>query len=187
SAIKALGNVMSQARRKVASHSVSTADARRLIDLDITAGAVLQHRGTKLLEGAGKLSVKQDLQLLSALADAAYGAGLLVLREHESAQKTISDLIANEHPSREEFAQGVRQAGRIIEWAQANATLPYAEVWAQWSLLMPQVAGIGDDVLRGSPLLLFAKVYGSLDDYASGTGAKRHEVFGSELTGGVRV
>ncbi len=186
-AMRALGQLMMEARRTVAAGKVSHADARRLIDLDITAAAVLQHRGLKLLESGAKLTIKQDLEMLSALTDAAYGAGLLVAREHESAQKTLAELMANDHPSREEFAQGVRQAGRIVEWAQANATLPYAEVWAQWTLLMPQVAGIGDDILRGSPLLLFAKVYGQLDDYAAGAGAKRHEIFGKEVTGDVRV
>ena len=57
--------------------------------------------------------------------------------------------MSNSSPrSPRKFARNLRQAGRIVEWAQANATLPYAEVWAEWNLLMPAVAGISDDILR---------------------------------------
>jgi hypothetical protein len=185
--ISALGKVMLEARRAVAAHGVSAADARRLIDLDITAGAVLQSRATALLEGKQALSARQDLELLAASVDGAYGAGLLVAREHEAARKTIGELLANDKPARGEFAEQVRQIGRTVEWTQANATLPYSEVWPQWTLLMPQVAMIGDDVLRSSPMLLFAQIYTRLDDYAAGSGAKKHEIFGTEVTGGLRV
>jgi len=186
-AVATLGKFMMQARQAVAARTTSFADARRLIDLDITAGAVMQGRGNKLLESNKGLTVKQNLQLLSALVDAAYGAGQLVAREREAAQKTIAGLLADDNPARGDFSRELRQAGRVVEWAQANALLPYAEVWAQWTLLMPQVALIGDDVLRGSPLLLFAQVYERLDGFAAGSGVKRHDFFGTEVTKEVRA
>lgn len=186
-AVASLGTLMMEARRSIATRKLTTADARRLIDLDITAGSVMQRRASALLSGSSKLTVRHNIELLAALTDGAYGAGLLVAREREAAQATLAALLANEDPTREEFTRGVRQAGRIVEWAQANATLPYAEVWAQWTLLMPQVATISDDILHGSPLLLFAQVFSRLDDYASGSGAKRHDLFGAEITGEVRV
>lgn len=186
-AMASLGQLMMKARLAVAAHQVSKADARRLIDLDITAGAVMQKRGSALLDGGAPLSVRQNIDLLAALTDAAYGCGLLVMREHDAARKTLAEIEADESPSRGDFARELKQAGRIVEWAQANATLPYAEVWGQWTLLMPQVAGIGDDILRSSPLLLFAQVYSRLDDYAAGAGVKRHDLFGAEVTSEVRV
>ena len=33
-----------------------------------------------------------------------------------------------------------RQAERAVEWAQSNATLAFAEVWAPWTYLLPQTA-----------------------------------------------
>lgn len=185
--IEALGRFMAAAREAVASGSASSADRRRLIDLDITAGAVLQSRGDRLLaEGTG-LSVGQSLALLSALTDAAYGAGLLVDRERDAAGATIARMLSNAEPSREQFSRELRQAGRVVEWAQVNSILPYAEVWPQWTLLMPQVVGIADDILRSSPLLLYAQIYGRLDDYAMGSQARRHEFFGAEVTKEVRA
>lgn len=186
-AMAALGAFMRDARRAVAAKSVTIPDARRLIDLDITAAAVMQARGNALLADQAKLTARQSLQLLSALTDAAYGCGLLVHREHEAAQKVLAKMLADASPTREEFARNLRLAGRIVEWAQVNATLPYAQVWAQWTLLMPQIAGIGDDVLRSSPLLLYAKVYGRLDTFASGAGVRHHDLFGTDVTNDVRV
>src|SRR5262249_37591442 len=45
----ALGKMMAAARNAVAQHRNATADARRLVDLDITAAQVLQQRGSTLL------------------------------------------------------------------------------------------------------------------------------------------
>lgn len=186
-AVAALGRFMAAARTTVAAKKVSIADARRLIDLDITAGAVMQRRGTACLEGGAGLAVGRFVDLLAAFTDGTYGAGLLVAREHEAALETLAALKADAGPERAVFAKNLRQAGRVVEWAQANATLPYAEVWAEWTLLMPAVAGIRDDVLRSSPLLLFAEAFARLDAYAAGSGVKRHEVFGTEFTKDVRV
>jgi phosphohistidine swiveling domain-containing protein len=186
-ALVSLGRFMAAARSAGAARRASAADGRRLIDLAITAGAVVQRRGGALMEAKASLTVARHLELLAALTDAAYGAGLLVAREREAAQRTLAAMLADPSPRRADFAANLRQAGRVVEWAQANATLPYAEIWAEWTLLMPSVAGIGDDILRGSPLLLFADVYARLDGYAAGSGTKRHEVFGSEFTKDVRV
>jgi len=186
-AMTALGRFMKTCREMVAGRTVQVADARRLIDLDITAGAVMQKRGAALLAGdKGGLTVHQNLELLAALTDAAYGAGQLVRRELESARKTLDGLTKMSNPERGDFQKELRQAGRVVEWAQANAILPYAEVWPQWTFLMPEVALIGDDILRSSPLLLYAQVYGRLDEFAAGA-VQRHDFFGAEVTREVRA
>jgi len=186
-AISHLGDLMVRARQTIAKRRISTADARRLIDLDITAAAVMQGRGNALLERGSGLSAKQHLEILAALTDAAYGSGLLNQREHEAASATLARLIAEPKTKRQDFAHDLEQAERVVEWAQANATLPYAEVWAPWVLLLPRVASIGDDVLRSSPLLLYARVARHLDDYAAGSAAMRHDLFGAEVSTEVRA
>jgi hypothetical protein len=187
-AMTALGRFMRSCRENVAARSAGVADLRRLIDLDITAAAVMQKRGSALLSGdkAAGLTVHQNVELLAALTDAAYGAGQLVARELESARKTLDGLLKMSNPERGEFQRELRQAGRVVEWAQANAILPYAEVWPQWTFLMPEVGLIGDDILRSSPLLLYAQVYGRLDEFAAGA-VQRHDFFGTEVTREVRA
>jgi hypothetical protein len=185
--LSALAQLMVTARQTVAAKKVSTADQRRLIDLTITAATVLNRRGTALLESKTGLTAKQNLQVLTALTNATYAVGLLNLRERDAALGSLQELIAKPNPGRKEFSQGLEQAERVVEWAQANATLPFAEVWAQWTYLMPQVAGIGDDILRGSPLLIYAKVARRLDDFASGGARVKHDFFGKALDADVRA
>ena len=156
-------------RQTVAARKVSYRDARHLIDFDITAAGVIQHRGNALLEGGDGLSVKQHLQLLNALSDAAYGVGLLGAREHDAVAGALRDLRSAPQQSRQRFTANLKAAERVVEWAQANAVAAFEEVWAQWTFLLPQTASIRDDILRSSPLLLYAHVAGRLDDYASGS------------------
>ena len=186
-AITALGQLMALVRQSVAARAVSPADARRLIDLDITAAADLQSRGSKLLDSGAQLTAKQNLQLLAALTDATYGVGLLAGRERDAALATLRELMAAPTQSRAAFADKLHEAERVVEWAQGNATLAFAEVLAQWELVMPQVAGIRDDILRGSPLLLYAPVARRLSDFAEGGQRVHHDLFGAQVDTDVRA
>src|SRR5262249_27992370 len=71
--------------------------------------------------------------------------------------------------------------------AQSNAMLPFAEVMAQWEQVLPQTAGIRDDILRGSPLLLYAQVSRRLDDFAQGKQRIHHDIFGTAVDTGLRA
>jgi hypothetical protein len=186
-AIVSMGRLMAQARQRVGTRTLAAADARRLIDLVITAAADLQRRGSALVEGRAQLSAKRNLQLLGALTDATYGAGLLGKRELDAASAALRELAASPSQTRATFTDKLNEAQRIVEWAQANATLPFAEVLAPWELVLPQIAGIRDDILRGSPLLLYAQVSRRLEDFAQGKQRIRHNLFGAELDGGLRA
>src|SRR5262249_50219377 len=72
-------------------------------------------------------------------------------------------------------------------WAQSNAVLAFAPVWGPWTFLMPQVASIRDDILRSSPLLLYAQVAQRLDAYAAGPQRLRPQLFGAEVETDVRA
>ena len=186
-AISSLAQLMVLDRQTVAARKASAADARRLVDLNITAAGVIQQRGNTLLQSGTGLSVKQYLQLLSALTDATYGAGLLGERERTASIDALHDLLAAPQQSRHEFTAKLQAAERAVEWAQTNAVLAFAEVWAPWTYLLPQTASIRDDILRSSPLLLYAQVARRLDDYAAGSQRTRHDLFGTEFDTDVRA
>lgn len=185
--LRQLSAIMVLARKTVGAKESSVADRRRLIDLDVTAAAVLQQMGSKLFDSEQPLTVKQHLEILAALTDGTYAVGLLTDREREAAESTLRELLANPNPTRADFQRGLDQAQRVVEWAQANSTLPFAEVWAPWTFLMPQVAGISDDILRASPLLLYARVSEKLDEFAAGSSRPRQELFGKTFEGEVRA
>ncbi|MBP1686477.1 MAG: hypothetical protein H6Q33_2620 [Deltaproteobacteria bacterium] len=186
-ALSSLGRFMALARQTVAARQASPADARRLVDLNISAAGVMTQRGSTLLETGSPLAVAQSLQLLLALTDGTYGSGLLYAREHQAATDALRTLLATRKPSRAQFIEQLRQAQRAVEWAQSNAELAFAEVWAPWTFLLPQTAGIRDDILRSSPLLLYARIAQRLDDYAAGTHGTRHDLLGAESSAGVRA
>src|SRR5262249_18419094 len=131
-AISALAQLMMLDRQMVAARQVGAGDARRLVDLSITAAGVIQQRGNALLQSGAQLSVRQSVQLLSALTDATYGAGLLGERERAASSDALRDLLATPKQPRQDFTERLQASERAVEWAQSNAVLAFAEVWAPW-------------------------------------------------------
>ncbi len=185
-AIEAIGTMMANARRAALTRRIAPADMRRLVDLDITAAQVLQQRVSTLLADPN-VTAKQHVQMLRALTDAAYGAGLLNAREHDSATAALRELAAKDEPERVEFARRLRAAQRVTEWAQGNTELAFAEVMDAWSFLLPDSAKIRDDVLRGSPLILYAEVARRLDDFVAGGNRPKHRFFDETVESDVRA
>ncbi len=185
--IASLADMMVVARKEVAKRSTSPADARRLIDLSITAATVIQSRGSAFLESAETQTVEQYLRLLHALTEASYGVGLLTERERSVATGNLAALLNEPKVSRGQLMRALDQASRIVAWAQEGALLAFAEVWEAWTFLLPEVGLIGDDILRGSPLLLFGQAITRLENYISGKERVRHEVMGKEFTADVRA
>lgn len=185
--IEGMGQIMMKARQAVGEAKVSTADRRRLIDLSVTASAVIQKEGSDLLASNEPITVRQDLELLAALCDAAYGAGLLNKREWKAATENLREAADESSLTREELQQTVRRAKRVVEWAQTGVMLAFEEVRAPWAFLLPSTAFIADDVLRGSPLLLYAGFLDRLETHASGAEPVRHKIFGKEVSSDVRA
>src|SRR5207302_9751623 len=71
--------------------------------------------------------------------------------------------------------------------ARSPTLFPYTTLFRSWTSLLPQVNGIADDVLRGSPLLVFADVTRRLDDLAAGRTPMHHDTFGTAVDTGVRA
>jgi len=183
-AIAGLADVMVRARRAVAAREGPPADARRLIDIAITSAALIQARGSAWLETKG--TAKEHLRVLAALVDAAYGSGLLTERERAEGSRMLAPLLGAGSVSQADLAAGMRRIERVVEWAHLSANVAFAEVLAPWMFLLPQVSGIGDDILRGSPLLLFGDVTRRLDDLAAGQTPMHHDLFGTAFDAGVR-
>jgi hypothetical protein len=182
-----LADLMVFARRTVEAKQVSPADARRLIDLSITAAAVLQRRGTDLLAAGTPLPARRHVEWLVGLTDAAYGAGLVMERERTAAVENLRTLLGESSWGRVELDRRLDQAERVVEWAQRGVQYSFEEVRAAWSHLMPETALLGDDVLRGSPLLLYGQVLERLENFATGSEPVRHEIFGASFERDVRA
>ena len=185
--IAGLADVMVAAREIVRSGAGSAGDRRRVIDISITAAAVIQRRGSDLLTSNQPLTLRQNLRLLGSLADAAYGAGLLAPREWKAATADLGALESRKEISAADLVQALRRAKRVVEWSQTGVTLAFEEVRAPWNLLLPSTAFIPDDVLRGSPLLLYAGFLERIETHASGAEPIQHVFFGIPMTANVRA
>ena len=186
-AIASLSDIMALGRRSVAERVVSPDDARRLIDLNVTAATVIQSRGSAYLDSGKLQTVEQHLQLLAALTNASYGVGLLSERERRAAVAILRTALDKSRMGQIEFIQLLDQVNRVIEWAHTGALLAFAEVWPEWTYVLPEIVLIGDDILRGSPLLLFGQTMTRIKDYTAGQQRKRHQIFGAEVTTQIRA
>lgn len=185
--IGALGDVMVLARQTVEAKKVSPGDRRRLIDLAITAAAMTQQKGAGLLETGEELSARQHVELLIALTQGAYGSGLLMERERAAATRNLGAILAGPAPTRAQLQGQLDDAARVVEWAQRTTLYAFEEVSEPWEYLLPAVTLIPDDVLRGSPLLVYGRVLERLETFAAGAEPIRHELFGESVDRDVRA
>ncbi len=185
--IAALGGFMAISRRATTAEGTSPADRRRLVDLNVTAAAVIQSVGAGLIDEGGPETVAEHLRLLSALSDAAFGTGLLTDRERQAAGDQLAAMLEQDNAQRDSFRNNLKKAERVVEWGHNGAMLAFGEVWAPWTYLLPGVIHIGDDIVRGSPLLLFGQVSRRLDDHLAGQNPVRHDLFGTSFTTDVRA
>jgi hypothetical protein len=185
--IAGLADLMKTARRKVEAKQGSAADRRRLLDLAITAAAVIQQRGAALVEDGDALTARQHVELLVALTNAAYGGGLLMERERAAAVGDLELLLADANLTRDALKQYAARAARVVEWAQLTTLYAFEEVRLPWTYLLPESGHIPDDVLRGSPLMVYAAVLERLEDFAAGGKPLRHELFGETVERDVRA
>ena len=185
--IAALAEIMLRGRRHVAQRKVSPDDARRLVAISVTASAVIQNFGSAQLESGRLQTVEQHLKLLAALTDAAYGTGLLSERERRTAAASLQAALKRAKMDQGEFIQVLERADRVVEWAQTGAMLAFAEVWAEWTYVLPEITMATDDILRGSPLLLFGRVITRIKDHAAGQQHQQHRIFGMETSAQIRA
>lgn len=181
-----LGEIMRTAREAVANRSVTPPDRRRAIDINVIAANVMQSEGARIVEG-GSITVGDSLAILRALVDGAYGTGLLSARERQEAADNLDHAGAEPTLQREDLSRRLALAERVVEWSQNGAVLAFSEVWSQWVHLVPEVQRLPDDILRGSPLLLYAAVHQDVTDFVTGRGALRHEIAGNTVAGGLRA
>ena len=96
-------------------------------------------------------------------------------------------MLAREETDKDSFRRSLKKVERVVEWAHNGALLAFGEVWAAWTYLLPDVIHIGDDIVRGSPMLLLGQVSRRLDDHLAGENPVRHAIFGETFTTEVRA
>jgi hypothetical protein len=183
----ALGKLMVTSRTAASTAKESPVDRRRLVTLDVVAGVLIQKIGTQLLDTGGPDTLGQHLQLLVALADASYGAGLLTAREHQAASAQLAKMLSREETDTESFRQGLRKVERLVDWAHNNVMLAFGDALAAWTYLLPDAIHIGDYILQDSPIRLLARIARRLEEHLAVQNPVHHHLFGKTDTTQVRA
>ena len=185
--LASLTSLMRDLRNRVEGGTLSPGDRRRLVDLVVTAAAVVQQKGMEIVSSGVLETVGDQVDAMIALIDSAYGTGLLMERERAAAIADLESLRSKRRVRRHELQSYLDRASRVVEWAQRTTFYAFEEVNAVWLHLLPEVGLLPDDVLRGSPLMVYARALEQLETFAAGDHPIRHEIFGQSLDREVRA
>ncbi len=184
---EALGALAAACRDTVAARALPASQAIDVVDLAVAANALLTAQAMEMTSQTGRrATARETLQLMSALADGAYGAGLISRREHEEATRLLTQLASKESIPMAEMRAAMDRAGRVAEWAQASIRTAFADVWPAWMAVFPEVAPFPDDVIRASPLFPYARLAKSLTEALHAELGLTHDVLGRRMSRQVR-
>ena len=143
--------------------------------------------GTNLMKQLGKSSRRRQLQWLSSVAKAMYGAGFLYERHLSSIEASLKRLFALNAPSVKEYQRTVRYLVRAIGWSDRTWAFHFKESQNHLFVLEPLVDLYPQDRLRGSPLLFYGMLMDSLVMDANRLANMEHRLFGQVVGAGIRA
>ena len=186
-AVTALSGLMAACRDLASATTTAPADRRAAIDVAIAAGATLHARVSSDLLARPDLALGDALAVMASLDDAAYGAGLLSAREWRELGPELDGLRDARELPRRELLRRLRAADRVVEWAQNSVRAAFADVSDAWTAVLPDVAFVGDDIIRASPLLLYGELSRRITDHVADGLGLAHDVFGERPASAARV
>lgn len=183
---EALGALVAACRSAVAAGSLTPEEAVRVVDLAVAANGVLTAESLALTDKKTPRKARETLALMQALADGGYGAGLISAREHDEVHRIFGQLLARESMRTGDMTQELERAMRVVEWAQSSIRGVFGDVWGAWTVAFPEVSRFPDDVIRSSPLFVYARLGNALADALHAELEMNHEVLGLRMNHGVR-
>jgi len=164
----------------------SAEDRLRALDLSLATEQENLRLASQLRDRIGKTSRSQDLLLLRAAADSAYGTGLLSDREIHSLGQTFDSLAATEVPLRT-YLDGLRYLGVVPGWGTQQLRLQFGEAMDKLGEVEPKAELFVQDQLRGSPLLFYSQILDALNRDANRLAGVQHQLFGQDIGAGLNA
>ncbi len=161
--------------------SLKSAEARlRALDLSLAVEQENLRRASALRESIAKASRSENVALLRAAADAAYGTGALNDREIQSLRRSFETLSAAEVPLKTYLSE-LRHLGLVPGWGTQQLRLQFGEAMDKLGEIEPKAELFVQDLLRGSPLLFYSQVLDALNRDANRVAGVQHKLFGREI------
>ena len=180
--IALLADAMALIRDRLAAFggpAARVAALRVSVELETQIFGLAQHA---LPDGSSRGAV---LGLLSSLARAVYGSGLLT--RFESTQFAAAITAIGDAPDLAAWRDAVAYVERLPGWAQRRLAFYLELPMADLAAIEPRAAEYIPDRLRGSPLLAYSQWVERLAADVAGLSGVRHEMFGRESPTGLRA
>lgn len=156
--------------------------ALRLRALDLsTAMETENFRTSAELRGiAGKVTRADELVLLSAAVEAAYGAGMVNARERGELRATFRRL-AVDQLALNAYLGELRYLGLVPGWGTQQLRMQFGEAMTKLAEIEPLADLFIQDQLRGSPLLFYSQVLDGLVRDANRLAGVQHKLLGQDI------
>jgi len=162
--------------------------AARLQALDLATSLEAEHfkAAAQLRSVAAKISRADELVLLSAAAEAAYGTGLVNRRERAELRAAFKRM-AGETMVLKDYMAELRYLGLVPGWSTQQLQFNFGEAMAQLAQIEPLAELFIQDQLRGSALLFYSQVLDTLARDANRLAGVQHKVLGSDIGTGLNA
>ncbi len=162
--------------------------AQRLQALDLAVALEAEHfkAAAQLRSVAGSIARADQLVLLSAASDAAYGAGLINHRERTELRASFKRLSGDSIVLKDYMAE-LRYLGLMPGWSTQQLHLQFGEAMTQLAQIEPMADLFIQDQLRGSSLLFYSLVLDTLARDANRLAGVQHKVLGHDVGTGLNA
>lgn len=139
----------------------------------------------ELKKGLKNASRKERLEYLQSNIDAIYGAGLISEKQRDDIKDTFTRL-KNETISLETYKSSLDYLARVPGWGSQWMRFHFQESEQKLIKIEPLAGHFTQDLLRGSPLFVYANAINDLLRDANQLVGIRHEFFGKDVGAGLR-
>ena len=139
----------------------------------------------ELKKGLINASRKERLEYLKSNTEAIYGAGLISEKQRNDIKDTFTTL-KNETISLEIYKASLDYLARVPGWGSQWMRFHFQESEQKLIKIEPLSGHFTQDLLRGSPLFVYANVINDLLRDANQLVGIRHEFFGKDVGAGLR-
>ncbi len=155
----------------------------RLLDVSLAAEAENFRAAAELRAGTAKRSRADDLRLLAAGIEAAYGSGTINARERAELRKTFQRLSSRPIPLAT-YLRELRYLGLLPGWGTRALRLHFGEAMEKLGGIEPLADLFIRDQLRGSSLLFFSQILDRLSRDANRLAGVQHKLLGKDIGAG---
>jgi hypothetical protein len=157
--------------------------AQRLAVLDLSLAVEVEHfRAATELRAMGQAVTREALLVrLRAGVDAAYGTGLIGMRQQRELGKTFDRLATSPTLALAEYLQALRTLGLVPGWGTQTLRLHFGEAMDKLAAIEPLAEQFIQDQLRGSPLLHYSQTLDRLSRDANRVAGVQHKLIDKEI------